>query len=350
MIKDTKLIALLSVGALLFLIYSSMYIVREGEQAVVFQFGKPVGAAVTDAGLKFKIPFIQNVKKFEKRILEWDGDPTEIPLEGKYILVDTFARWKISEPQLFYKSVMDVSGAQSRLDDIINGVVRDEVSDSKLEYVVANTIFNSSYDNDERKEGELFKGNTFSRDNCILNPDQESEYIINGEWTFNPTGKFYFCDVGKDRGRQAIVDAIIEKVQAKFNSEKMGIEVVDIQIKRINYTDAVRNSVFKKIESEQNIKAALLKSEGQLEARKIIGAMEKKEKDITSSGYKESEIIKGRGDSVAAAIYRLAYSKNPQFYTFYEALNSIEKIIGDDDQVVLTTKSDIFKLLKNIDQ
>ena len=149
MIKDRRLIALLLVAVLGFVIYSSAYTVKEGEQAVVFQFGKPIGEAISDAGLKFKVPFIQDVKKFEKRILEWDGDPTEIPLEGKYILVDAFARWRISDPQLFYKSVMDVSGAQSRLDDIINGIVRDEISDSKLKYVIPNTVFNAKYDEGE---------------------------------------------------------------------------------------------------------------------------------------------------------------------------------------------------------
>ena len=143
---DKRLIGLLFLLVAAFIVYSSAYIVKEGEQAVVFQFGKPVGNAISDAGLKFKIPFIQNVKKFEKRILEWDGDPTEIPLEGKYILVDAFARWRISDPQLFYKSVMDVTGAQSRLDDIINGIVRDEISVSELRYVIPNTVYNGKYD------------------------------------------------------------------------------------------------------------------------------------------------------------------------------------------------------------
>ena len=317
-----KFIVLLLGPLVLFVLYSSMYIVKEGEQVIVLQFGKPVGNPITQAGLKFKTPFIQNVVKFEKRILEWDGDPTEIPLEGKYILVDTFARWEISEPQLFYKSVMDEAGAQSRLDDIINGVVRDEVSDSKLKFLIPNTIFNNNYD-----EGEVFID---SNKNGVWDKGEEFE------------------DVGKNRGRQAIVRSIVSKVQDKFNSEKMGIRVIDIQIKRINYTDANRNSVFKKIESGQNIKAALLKSEGQLEARKILGGMEKMEKDITSSAYKESETIKGQGDAKATKIYREAYSENPDFYAFYKALESLELIIGADDQVILTTKNDIFRLLKNI--
>ena len=322
MIKDMRLILFLLAALLLFVLYSSLYIVKEGEQAIVLQFGKPVGDPITKAGLKFKTPFIQNVVKFEKRILEWDGDPTEIPLEGKYILVDAFARWEISEPQLFYKSVMDVSGAQSRLDDIINGVVRDEVSDSKLKFLIPNTIFNNNYD-----EGEIFVDSN-----------------KNGVWDEGEK----FEDIGKDRGRQTIVKSIVSKVQDKFNSEKMGIRVVDIQIKRINYTDANRNSVFKKIESGQNIKAALLKSEGQLEARKILGAMEKMEKDITSSAYKESETIKGQGDAQATKIYREAYAKNPEFYAFYKALESLELIISKDGQVFLTTDNDILRLLKNI--
>ena len=319
--KDRRLIALLFAAAVIFLLYSSMYIVKEGEQAIVLQFGKPIGDPITEAGLKLKTPFIQNVVKFEKRILEWDGDPTEIPLEGKYILVDAFARWEISDPQSFYKSVTNISNAQSRLDDIINGVVRDEVSDSKLRFLIPNTIFNNSYD-----KGEEF-----------------DDVNKNGVWDEGEN----FVDVGEDRGRQAIVKSIVSKVQEKFNSEKMGIRVVDIQIKRINYTDANRNSVFKKIESGQNIKADLLKSEGEKEAKKIRGDMVEEEKMINSEAYRESERIKGLGDSIATKIYREAYSRNPEFYDFYKALNSLEAIIGSDDKIVLTTNNDILYLLKN---
>ena len=346
MIKDRRLIALLLVAVLGFVIYSSAYTVKEGEQAVVFQFGKPIGEAISDAGLKFKVPFIQDVKKFEKRILEWDGDPTEIPLEGKYILVDAFARWRISDPQLFYKSVMDVSGAQSRLDDIINGIVRDEISDSKLKYVIPNTVFNAKYDEGELTEGQeiLIGENKFimSEELCVLDAQKEGE--VDGRWTL--ASDVSFCDVGKDQGRQKIVNAIIAKVQEKFTSEKMGIEVVDIQIKRINYTDAVRNSVFTKTRSEQDIRAGKLKSEGRQIAEKILGEMDKVEKNISSSAYMEAQRIRGQGDSLATKILRQAHSKDPEFYTFYKALNSLEKIIGEDDQIVLTTESLIFKILK----
>tara|TARA_B100000131_G_scaffold309531_1_gene340148 strand:+ start:1579 stop:2658 length:1080 start_codon:yes stop_codon:yes gene_type:complete len=353
MIKDRKLILLLLFAVAAFLVYGSAYIVKEGEQAVVFQFGKPVGNSISDAGLKFKVPFIQNVKKFEKRILEWDGDPTEIPLEGKYILVDAFARWRISEPQLFYKSVMDVSGAQSRLDDIINGIVRDEISDSKLKYVIPNTVFNKKYDQGELKEGDviLIEGEELSMSDelCVLGSNKEGQ--IDGIWTteLNEDNQLVgvpFCDVGKDQGRQKIVKAIIAKVQDKFNSEKMGIEVVDIQIKRINYTDAVRNSVFTKTRSEQDIRAGKLKSEGRQIAEKILGEMDKVEKDISSSAYMEAQRIRGRGDSLATKILRQAHSKDPDFYRFYKALNALEDIIGKDDQVVLTTESVVFRILK----
>ena len=349
MTKDRRLILLLLIAVIGFFIYSSAYIVKEGEQAVVFQFGKPVGDAISDAGLKFKIPFIQNVKKFEKRILEWDGDPTEIPLEGKYILVDAFARWRISDPQLFYKSVMDVSGAQSRLDDIINGIVRDEISVSELRYVIPNTVFNNSYDSGEMKEGEFLltsdkKKVMVSKKVCTEHSNEDG--VINGRWVLRRGDEQSFCDVGKDKGRQAIVSSIISKVQDKFVTEQMGIEVVDIQIKRINYTDAVRNSVFIKTRSEQDVKADQLKSEGVQIAEKIRGAMNKKEKDLSSSAYKEAEKIKGRGDAESTSILRAAHAEDPEFYIFYKALNALEDVIGDDDQVVLTTQSLIFKMLK----
>ena len=346
---DKRLIGILFLLVTAFIVYSSAYIVKEGEQAVVFQFGKPIGSSISDAGLKFKIPFIQNVKKFEKRILEWDGDPTEIPLEGKYILVDAFARWRISDPQLFYKSVMDVSGAQSRLDDIINGIVRDEISISELRYVIPNTVYNGKYDNDEILDGEVFKSLdneelVMSKDVCI--EAARSNDLVDGIWTKQAGMSKSFCDVGKDRGRQAIVNSIISKVQDKFVSEKMGIEVVDIQIKRINYTDAVRNSVFIKTRSEQDVKADKLKSEGLQIAETIRGQMNKKEKDLSSSAYKEAEKIKGRGDAEATSILMKAHAKDPEFYKFYKALNALEEVIGSDDQIILTTESPIFKILR----
>ena len=349
MTKDKRLIPLLLLLVLGFFVYSSAYIVKEGEQAVVFQFGKPVGSSISEAGLKFKLPFIQNVKKFEKRILEWDGDPTEIPLEGKYILVDAFARWRISDPQLFYKSVMDVSGAQSRLDDIINGIVRDEISISQLKFVIPNTVYNGKYDNGEILEGEKIESSdnknvVMTSDTCI--EGATSEGLIDGKWTKGAGNLKSFCDVGKDKGRQSIVNSIISKVQDKFVSEKMGIEVVDIQIKRINYTDAVRSSVFIKTRSEQDVKADKLKSEGLQIAETIRGQMNKKEKDLSSSAYKEAEKIKGRGDAEATSILMKAHSKNPEFYKFYKALNALEEVVGKDDQIILTTESPIFKILR----
>ena len=308
-----------------------MYIIKEGEQGVVFQFGKPVGSPSTTAGLYFKAPFIQNVVKFEKKIMEWDGDPTEIPLEGKYILVDTFARWRISDPVLFYKSVMNISGAQSRLDDIINGVVRDEVSKSTLSGIIVNTIFNQEYDSGDKKESKDFK-----EAQCIEE---------NGNWIIISDNSF--CDIGVDRGRNKVVNAITSEVKSKFESEKMGIVVVDIQIKRINYTDAVRNSVFKKIESEQSVKAALLNSQGRKLAEEIKGKTTLRENEITSSAYKKSEKIKGEGDALAANIYTETYSSHPDFYRFYKKLESINAIIDNRTQLILSTENDILDFLKS---
>lgn len=272
------------------LLYGSMYIVEEKEQAVVFQFGDPVGVS-KDPGLYFKMPFIQNVMKFEKRILEWDGDPTVIPMSGDmFISVDTFARWVIVDPKKFYKSVMSESGAQSRLDDIINGVVKDKVPLSNLKDIVSN--------NDES-------------------------------------------------GRLVVTKQILDEVSNTLSNKNIGIEVRDVQIKRIDYSRTVQANVFKKIISEQQVKAEKLRSEGIQIAREIEGKIEFEKKQITSEAYKQSEEIKGEGDAIAAEVYAKSYGKNKDFYNFVKSLETYKKTVDKNTQIILSTDNDYLKLLQS---
>ncbi len=272
------------------LLYGSMYIVEEKEQAVVFQFGDPVGVS-KDPGLYFKMPFIQNVMKFEKRILEWDGDPTVIPMSGDmFISVDTFARWVIVDPKKFYKSVMSESGAQSRLDDIINGVVKDKVPLSNLKDIVSN--------NDES-------------------------------------------------GRLVVTKQILDEVSNTLSNKNIGIEVRDVQIKRIDYSRTVQANVFKKIISEQQVKAEKLRSEGVQIAREIEGKIEFEKKQITSEAYKQSEEIKGEGDAIAAEVYAKSYGKNKDFYNFVKSLETYKKTVDKNTQIILSTDNDYLKLLQS---
>ena len=272
------------------LLYGSAYIVNEKEQAVVFQFGDPVQIKA-DPGLYFKVPFIQNVMKFEKRILEWDGDPTVIPMSGDmFISVDTFARWVISDPKKFYKSVMSETGAQSRLDDIINGVVKDRVPLSTLKNIVSN-------------------------DSKV--------------------------------GRIAVAQQILDQVAQTLSGKDMGIEVRDVQIKRIDYSKTVQANVFKKIISEQQVKAEKLRSQGVQIAREIEGKIEFEKKAITSRAYKQSEQIKGQGDAIAADIYAKSYSQNKDFYKFIKSLETYRKTIDKKTQIILSTDNEYLKLLQS---
>jgi len=275
------------------LLYSSAYIVTEKDQVVVFQFGNPVEES-RDPGLYFKVPFIQNIKRFEKRLLEWDGDPTVVPMSGDmFISVDTFARWFITSPERFYKSVIDESGAQSRLDDIINGVVKDRVPLASLEQLVSYSGVSSD-----------------------------------------------------DIGRRQIVDNILAQVKSTLSQNDLGIDVVDVQIKRIDYSETVQKNVFKQIESKQKVKAEKLRSEGQRKAREIEGKIEFEKKKILSDAYAKSEKIKGEGDAKAAEIYAKSYNQDRKFYNFIKTLDTYIEVIDEDSKIILTNDSEFFKLFK----
>ena len=304
-----KLGLLVLMAACLLLLFSSIYIVNEKEQVVVLQFGAPVKVS-TDPGLYFKVPFIQNIRPFSKLILEWDGLPAEIPLEGKRVSIDTFARWKIVDPQRFFERVSDVETAKSRIGSIVEGVVRDKISVSYLKEVVANNKSLRFSGNDyegQKQYCETFKTSEECPESCIWVQEKDEINV---------------CDAGK--GRSMIIDEIKTAVQQKLIDIDIGIEFVDFQIKRINYTKSVRQKVYQDIIAEQNRKATEYRSDGSRLAREIIASAEAQVKKI----YGES------------------FSAKPSFYDFWRGLQVLEQSIDRDTKLVISDDSELFKLFK----
>jgi modulator of FtsH protease HflC len=286
-----------------------LYIVEEGEQAIVTQFGKPVGG-VMQAGLHFRIPLIQEVHRFQTRILKWDGDPNQIPTKDKkYIWVDTTARWRISDPLLFFKTVATERGAHSRLDDIIDSVVRDAVSGHLLVELVRGLDYRSP---DGVKE-------TFE----IEGVEVKAEELI---------------------GREMILANLLGNARA--NTPEYGIELIDVQIKRINYVEQVRQRVYERMISERKKVAAQYRSEGEGEKADILGQMTKELNSITSEAYRKSVQVRGAADATAANIYAEAYSRDPKFYAFVRTLEAYRKAIKGNSRMVISMDSDFYRYLQ----
>lgn len=296
---------------LLLLASGAIFVVEEGEQALVTQFGKPVGG-VQEAGIHFKTPLIQDVHRFQRRIMKWDGDPNQIPTKDKkYIWIDTTARWRIVDPLLFFKTVATERGAQSRLDDILDSVVRDAVSGHLLL--------------------ELVRGKDYRA------PEGTREVIdLEGE-VINPDAL---------TGREEIIADILKKAQA--STPEYGIELLDVQIKRINYVEQVRQRVYERMISERKKVAAQYRSEGEGEKADILGQMQKELKSIESEAYRASVEIRGKADAKAAAIYAATYGKDPELYAFVRTLESYRKSVGANGKLVISTDSEFYKYLQDI--
>jgi membrane protease subunit HflC len=290
----------------------AIYIVDETKQVVITQFGEPVGEPITSAGLKFKLPFIQQANYFEKRLLEWDGDPNEIPTrDKKYIWVDTYARWRIRDPLKFLQSVGNEIGAHARLDDIVNSATRDIITRHLLVEAVRNT-------------------------NRILESEQlSSEVSLAAE----ALEKIEF-------GREDLESLILEEA-AKLVPQ-YGIELIDVRIKRINYVEDVRQKVYERMIAERKRAAEQYRSEGQGKSAEIEGQIEKELKEITSEAYRKAEVLKGKADAEALKIYAEAYSKDPEFYSFIKTLETYKDTIDEKSTVILTTDSDYYKYLKSL--
>ena len=301
----------LGVLALVFLM-GSLFVVDETEQVIVLQFGRPIGEPITTAGLNFKIPFIQEVRKFDKRVLEWDGDENQIPTsDKKYIHVDTFGRWRIVDPLQYLQSVKgDELSAQSRLDDIIESATRNFISENLLLEVVRNT--NREMQTTIEEQGRI-----------------GTQRIV--------------LEIKK--GREQITKEILAKAAEAM--PEFGIELLDVRIKRINYIEEVREKVYERMISERKRIAEKSRSEGQGRKAEIDGERQKEYQRISSEAYREAQKIKGRGDAEATRIYANSFGRDPEFYSFIETLESYKKTMNSNTTLILSTNSQYLKYLKN---
>ena len=307
-------IFLIIVVGVVILGFGSIYTINEAEQAVVTQFGKPVGGAITDAGIHFKTPIIQTVIKFDKRILEWDGSANEIPtLDNKYIFIDAFARWRISDALQFYKSAKNEMLAQSILDDILDGAVRDEIANRTMVEIVR------------------------SSDRVMVIQDVESSSV-------NVNNKV-IEDFSAKGARLEIVESILESVSKRLLDLNMGIEILDVQLKRINYTRQVQEQVFNRMISGQNQIAEKYRAQGQGKKQEILGMQVQRKKEIISGAYLESQKIKGEADANATRIYADAYGKSPEFYNFIKTLETYSNTLDSSTQFILSTDNHYLKYL-----
>jgi len=292
---------------------SSAFIVDETQQAIITQFGKPVGDPILTPGIHFKIPIVQKTHFFDKRFLEWDGYPNEIPTRDKrFIHVDTYARWRIADPLLFFQRVNNEMTALSRLDDILDGEVRNAIAKQDLVELTRST----------NREPQV------------------SEDLTAGE----QAETFSRIEVGRDRITRSIIEV------AAPRTAELGIELLDLRFKRINYVEEVRNKIFDRMISERQRVAERFRSEGQGEASKILGDKERDLKEIQSGAYRTAQEIIGKADAEAAAIYAAAYNKNADsqdFYRFLKTMETYETALTEKDWLILSTKGDFFKYLQN---
>jgi modulator of FtsH protease HflC len=296
--------------ALAILFFSSLYQLSETEQAILTQFGKPVGGLVTSPGLHLKMPFIQTVHRFDKRWLEFDGDPDEIPTKDKkYIWVDTYARWRIADPLRYFQAVHDERGAQSRLDDIVDGETRNAVASFDLIEVV-------------RSSGREFQ------------ITEELAGIGSAEAT-----------AAVKEGRSKVAQIILDKA-AKITPE-FGIELVDVRFKRINYVESVQQKVFERMISERKRIAERSRSEGQGRAAEVRGQKERDMLAASSVGYRSAQEKKGEADAKAAAIYARAYGRDVEFYQFMKSMDALAASLDSGTTVILSTDSELLRYLKS---
>jgi len=302
---------------LIFLFSGAFYTVREWDQVVVTQFGRPVGKPKTKPGLKFKIPLIQEIHRYEKRIMRWDGDPKEIPTRDKrFIYVDTTARWRIVDAQKFLEVLGTYTQAYAKLDDIIDAVLRDYVSANPLVELVRTT---NEMPGVEDVEGK------------VLSPFRD-------EATAPETVRL---------GREKITRAIL--AEASKAMPAFGIKLVDVRIKRINYIEQVRKKVYERMVSERKRKAAQFRSEGEGKKAQILGLMEKELKSIISGAYRTAEEIRGDADAEATKIYGHAYGEDPAFYAFFKTLETYKGGAAYKNAfIILGTDSDYYRYLKSI--
>ncbi len=309
--KTTSNLIAIVMALLIVVLINSGYIIDETNQAIITQFGKPVGGAESKPGLNFKLPVIQKAHIFDKRWLEWDGDVNQIPTrDKKYIWVDMYARWRIKDPLLFFQTVRDEQGAQTRLDDLIDGETRNAVANNNLIEIVRTS-------------------------NRVLRLEDVTSGIID-ESALQKV----------EQGREKIVQIILQKASAL--ALDYGIEIVDIRLKRVNYSERVQQKVYERMISERRRIAEEYRSQGQGTSAEINGQKEKELKRLTSEAYKKSQEIMGAADAEAARIYAQAFSKDAEFYSFLKTLEGYKETVDDKSWLILSTENDYYKYLKTL--
>lgn len=308
----TLVIVLAVLSFILFM--NSFYAVDETEQIIITQFGAPIGGAVTEPGLKMKVPFIQKVNRFDKRFLEWDGDQNQVPTKDKkFIFVDSYARWQITDPLQFFRRLRDERGAQSRIDDILDGETRNAVASHDLLELVRTS------NREPDLEADIFE---------VIEDSLETIEV----------------------GRSDIQDIVLE--MANERASDLGIAILDFRFKRINYVEDVRTTVYDRMISERNKIADLFRSEGQGEASRIEGEKERELLEIQSAAFREAREIRGRGDARAASIYNEAFNQNTstrELYDFIKAMEAYDTSFDENTSLFLSTDSDFFKFLKSVE-
>jgi membrane protease subunit HflC len=319
--KTVTIIVVVVVIFILFLITGPFYVVQEGEQAVVIRFGRII-AVEQEAGLKIKVPFVDNVNRYPKKILAWDGESQRIPTEeNQFIWVDTTARWRISDPELFYQSVGNVTGAQSRLDDVIDSSVRKIISRNPLVEAVRNSnVIN-----------EIERTNVYQTSEQVAGEPTETLGI-------DTTIVYETIETGRTKLSNEMFDA------ASAITPQYGIVLVDIIIRQIKYSDELTESVYRRMIAERNQIAQAFRSDGEGRKAAILGEMQRELNGIQSGAYRQSEDIKGQADAEAAAIYAATYNRNPDFYEFWKAIESYREVLPKFRKT-LTTDAEFFNYL-----
>ncbi len=305
--------AIVILGILLFG-SGALYTIDQTQQVVITQFGEPIGRPITKSGLHLKVPFIQQANYFDKRILQWDGDPNQVPTKDKrYIWVDTTARWRIKDPLKFLQSVTNEAGAHARLDDVVDSATRDYITGHKLVEVVRDT-------------------------NRLVD---ENADMVNDPDAVSIDEKLDTIQIG----REALTRGIL--VEASRIVPQYGIELIDVRIKRINYVSEVQQKVFERMISERKRAAEKYRSEGQGKKAEIEGQTIKELKQITSEAYKVAEEKKGNADAEATNIYAKAYNQDPEFYGFVKTLDTYKDTVDKDTIMILSADSEYFEYLKS---
>ena len=320
---------LILVVLVLLIVGGTLYHVDETEQVIVTQFGEPVRGPITTPGLKMKVPFIQTIRRFDKRVLEWDGLPGQIPtLDKQFIVVDTTARWRIADPLRFLQSVGDERSAQSRLDDLINSAARDVVSSHLLIQTVR--TFARELPPDEPDEGS-----SEQRAIAAAKPDTAVLSTVK--------------DVAPEErlGRDKLTELMVKR--ARENLPNLGIDLIDVRIKSVNYARDVERQVYERMISERRRIAARFRSEGDGASAKIRGEKERELDRIRSEAYRKAQETIGKADAEAARIYAEAYGQDAEFYAFYQTLDAYKQTLQKNASLLVTTGSDFYRYLKYVD-